>query len=154
MKLGKKQMIIGAVVLLAGFLIYRNYKKPAADAAPAAPAADDETASADEEATANEAASAEGFLGRGKKKKKHLGTRKERIAKSYVSLLKKGVDPMGAHEMIAKKIKGNKTSKKEQAAAMAELADVAATPKRELVEVAEARTVGGGDGFLSQSFVM
>lgn len=171
MKFGKKQMIIGAAVLVGGYLLYKKfYAKPAAPAtggatggattstppADTATPADADAAPADTnaEAVANETANAEGFLGRGKRKGKPMGNRKERIAKFYLNLLKRGVDPLGAQEMIAKKIKGNKANKKQQAAAMTELAEVVSTPKATLNEVAEARTVGGGDGFLSQSFMM
>lgn len=168
MNFGKKQMIIGAAVLVGGYLLYKKfYAKPAAPATGGAttstPPADTATpadenaatpADTDTEAVANETANAEGFLGRGKKKGKPMGNRKERIAKFYLNLLKRGVDPLGAQEMIAKKIKGNKANKKQQAAAMTELAEVVSTPKATLNEVAEARTVGGGDGFLSQSFMM
>lgn len=61
---------------------------------------------------------------------------------------------MMAYEFISKRIKANKASSQEQAAAMSELAEVVSTPKATLNEVKEARTVGGGDGFLSQSFMM
>jgi hypothetical protein len=171
MNFGKKQMIIGAAVLVAGYLVYKKfYAKPAvapvtpaspedqaAAAAAAALAADEATLTADEDLTdevITGASTPESFLGRGKRKKKPMGNRKERIAKFYLGLLKRGVDPTGAFEMIAKKIKGNKSSKEAQAAAMTELAEVVSTPKATLNEVAEARTVGGGDGFLSQSFMM
>ena len=168
MNFSKKQMIIGAVVLVAGVLVYKKYyAKPAvAPVAPASPdaaaaaaalAADEAADDASNEVSADvevSAATTEGFLGRGKRKGKPMGNRKERIAKFYLNLLKRGVDPLGAQEMIAKKIKGNKANKKQQAAAMAELAEVVSTPKSTLVEVAEARTVGGGDGFMSQSFMM
>jgi len=168
MKFGKKQMIIGAAVLVAGVLIYRKYyKKPAAApvppasneaeaAAAAAAAADQAELAADEDLTdeAITGASTEGFLGRGKKNGKPMGNRKERIAKFYLGLLKRGIAPMAAQEMIAKRIEGNKASKKNKAMAMAELAEVVSTPKETLNEVSEARVVGGGDGFMSQSFMM
>ena len=168
MNFGKKQMIIGAAVLVGGYLLYKKfYAKPAAPATGGAttstPPADtatpaDENAATptdtDTEAVANETANAEGFLGRGKKSGNKLGNRKERIAKFYLGLIKRGINPMEAQEMIANKIKGNKAKQKQKEAALAELAEVVSTPKTTLVEVAEARTVGGGDGFLSQSFMM
>ena len=169
MNFGNKQMIIGAAVLVAGYLVYKKfYAKPAVApvqpastegeaAAAAALAADEAADDASNEVSADvevSSATTEGFLGRGKRKGKPMGNRKERIAKFYLNLLKRGVDPLGAQEMIAKKIKGNKANKKQQAAAMAELAEVVSTPKATLNEVKEARTVGGGDGFLSQSFMM
>jgi uncharacterized protein YxeA len=155
MKIGKKQIVIGVVVLVAGILAYKFYTKSQTTVkqTPLPNDANSET-TADEETAANDAASAEGFLGRSKKKKKHLGTRKERIAKAYVELLRKGVPAFEAEKMIISKIKGNKTSKSEQEAAVAELSDIASTPKETLVEVVEARKVGGGDGFTPQSFVM
>jgi hypothetical protein len=163
-------MIIGAAVLVAGYLVYKKfYSKPAAPAAPAqspedaaaaaaaALAADEATLQADEDLSdevITGASTPESFLGRGKKKGKPMGNRKERIAKFYLGLLKRGIAPLAAQEMIAKKIKGNKSSKQNQAAAMVELAEVVSTPKETLNEVKEARVVGGGDGFMSQSFMM
>jgi len=171
MKFGKKQMIIGAAVLVAGVLIYRKYyKKPAAAPVPPVPpasneaeaaaaaalAADQAALAADEDLTdeAITGAATEDFTGRVKKKGKAMTNRKERIAKFYFGLLKRGVDPMAAQEMIAKRIEGNKASKKNKAIAMRELAEVVSTPKEALNEVSEALVVGGGDGFISQSFVM
>jgi hypothetical protein len=157
MNFSKKQMIIGAAVLVAGVLIYKKfYKKPAVPAVPAVPPVSTETESTDEDLTDEviTGASTEGFLGRGKKNGKPMGNRKERIAKYYLGLIKRGVDPMEAQEKIANKIKGNKAKQKQKEAALAELAEVVSTPKATLVEVAEARVVGGGDGYMSQSFVM
>jgi hypothetical protein len=162
MNFSKKQMIIGAAVLVAGVLIYKKfYKKPAVPAVPAVPPVSTETESTETESTDEDltdevitGASTEGFLGRGKKNGKPMGNRKERIAKYYLGLIKRGVDPMEAQEKIANKIKGNKAKQKQKEAALAELAEVVSTPKATLVEVAEARVVGGGDGYMSQSFVM
>ena len=169
MNFGKKQMIIGAAVLVAGYLVYKKfYAKPAVApvqpastegeaAAAAALAADESTLTADEDLTDDVitgASTPESFLGRGKRKKRPMGNRKERIAKGFLALLKKGYPPMMAYEFISKRIKANKASSQEQAAAMSELAEVVSTPKATLNEVSEARVVGGGDGYMSQSFVM
>jgi hypothetical protein len=169
MNFGKKQMIIGAAVLVGGYLLYKKfYAKPAApatgDATTSTPPSDTATpsdadaASTEEEATDAVAENVESFMGRGKRKKnpnfKPTGNRKERMAKVYLRLLKRGLDPTGAYAEIAKRIKANKSSQQNQQAAMAELQEVVYTPKEVLNEVKEARTVGGGDGFLSQSFMM
>ena len=170
MNFGKKQMIIGAAVLVGGYLLYKKfYAKPAAPATggetTSTPPADTATpvdenaatpADTDTEAVANETATTEGFLGRGKRKGKPMGNRKEKLAKYYLTLLKRGMNPMEAEQTIRAKILGSKrfANKQAAAAAMSELAEVVSTPKATLNEVKEARTVGGGDGFLSQSFMM
>jgi len=163
MKFGKKQMIIGAAVLVAGVLIYKKYyKKTATDSVtpstppadtPSAPATDEESAAVDAAAAAESVAS-ESFMGKGKRKKGDLSNRTERIAKEYVRLLKKGLDPIRVQETLIKRIKGNKSSKEEQVKTMAVLNQVAMMKPETLNQIAEIQKVGGGDGFTPQAFVM
>jgi len=163
MNFSKKQMIIGAVVLVAGVLVYKKYyAKPVTEGTTPStppvnttpPASSQEVEAAVEAAAAAESVASESFMGKGKRKKGDLSSRTERIAKEYSRLLKKGLDPIGVQEALIKRIKGNKSSKEEQVKSIAVLNQVAMMKPETLNQIAEIQKVGGGDGFTPQAFVM
>jgi len=160
MNFSKKQMIIGAAVLVAGVLVYKKYyAKPVTEGTtPSTPPVDTtppaSTEAAEAAAAAAENVISESFMGKGKRKKGDLSNRTERIAKEYSRLLKKGLDPIGVQEALIKRIKGNKSSKEEQVKSIAVLNQVAMMKPETLNQIAEIQKVGGGDGFTPQAFVM